>query len=230
MKVLFETLYGSQNYGLSGPTSDKDYKIIMLPDFDDLFYNRSPHLPEGKDPEHYSVMDVRKWVSLLKKGNFNAIEYLYSTEYNNCGERVGELFSVLRHIFTNGYLAATWPYFISACIGMSLEANKRGGYTPKTVSRMCWLNEFVHHVVGEDFRIPDWLFGHHNSAAHMIRFAATPLPEEYYKELADKFLKEMQELEDYVKTKLFFTCNKEDFNADWNKVDNIIKLMIKERM
>ena len=39
-KVLGKFLIGSYNYNLNIETSDKDYKIIEIPDFNDLFISK----------------------------------------------------------------------------------------------------------------------------------------------------------------------------------------------
>lgn len=71
-RVLGEILYGSQNYGLNGPNSDKDYYEIVMPSFYDLYYQK-----EASDKKSW---DIRKFTKLILDGNFNAIELLFSVE------------------------------------------------------------------------------------------------------------------------------------------------------
>jgi hypothetical protein len=40
MKRLLESVYGSHLYGTNTPTSDRDYKVIYLPDFDDVLLGK----------------------------------------------------------------------------------------------------------------------------------------------------------------------------------------------
>ena len=40
MREVARVLYGSQNYGLDTPESDRDYKVLMCPEFDDLYHGR----------------------------------------------------------------------------------------------------------------------------------------------------------------------------------------------
>ena len=40
MKVLFKTLHGSKLYGTDTPSSDTDYKVVYLPDLDDVILGR----------------------------------------------------------------------------------------------------------------------------------------------------------------------------------------------
>ena len=37
MVELAKVLYGSQNYGLDGEDSDRDYKLVLCPGFDELY-------------------------------------------------------------------------------------------------------------------------------------------------------------------------------------------------
>lgn len=71
-RVLGEILYGSQNYGLNGPNSDKDYHEIVMPSFYDLYYQK-----EASDKKSW---DIRKFTKLILDGNFNAIELLFSVD------------------------------------------------------------------------------------------------------------------------------------------------------
>lgn len=71
-RVLGEILYGSQNYGLNGPNSDKDYYEIVMPSFYDLYYR--------KEATNETGWDVRKFTGLVLEGNFNAIELLFSVD------------------------------------------------------------------------------------------------------------------------------------------------------
>ena len=42
MRVLFETLFGSSLYGTTMPTSDRDYKRVVLPDLDLILLGKAP--------------------------------------------------------------------------------------------------------------------------------------------------------------------------------------------
>ena len=83
MKVAARILVGSQNYSLSGPDSDYDYKLLMVPSFDDLYnYHKvdKHDLPQQYDPEHYSVISVMTFDKNVRAGNVNALEMLFSSE------------------------------------------------------------------------------------------------------------------------------------------------------
>ena len=90
-RVLGEILYGSQNYGLNGPNSDKDYYEIVMPSFYDLYYQI-----EASDKKSW---DIRKFTKLILDGNFNAIELLFSVDKYFYSQD----FEFLWHYLNNGY-------------------------------------------------------------------------------------------------------------------------------
>lgn len=79
-KEVFRALVGSHNYNLNTSESDRDYKVFVLPTFDDLYsdikYSKS-HI--GKD-EDLDVHDIRKLSTLLYKANVNFLELLFTEE------------------------------------------------------------------------------------------------------------------------------------------------------
>jgi predicted nucleotidyltransferase len=76
-------MVGSHNYNLNDEYSDLDYKVFVLPTFDDLYYNNqySTDKVVGTDMD-YDVHDIRKLATLLWKANINFIETLFSEEYH----------------------------------------------------------------------------------------------------------------------------------------------------
>lgn len=77
----FKALVGSHNYNLNTPESDKDYKIFVIPTFDDLYFGRSYNRDFIGDTEDCSIHDIRKLSSLLSKSNVNFLEVLFSEEF-----------------------------------------------------------------------------------------------------------------------------------------------------
>lgn len=149
MEILAKIRYGSQNYGLDTPDSDEDFKLIVRPTFDDLYHGRNlnekKYLPEDCDPDHYSLMDIRKWFELLKKGNFNAIEYLFSNESDTSSNY--EFFRCIDcaiSLYKDGYLNNVWHSFFKSVYGNVIHALKRDGITYKTLSRAY----YVHALIG----------------------------------------------------------------------------------
>lgn len=81
-------LQGSQNYGLETPSSDVDTKLIVVPSFDDLAFNRQPISTTfiRENNEHTDDKDVRSYISCFRKQNLNFLEILF-TEYYVLNER-----------------------------------------------------------------------------------------------------------------------------------------------
>lgn len=79
--VIFKALTGSHNYNLATETSDRDYKVFYMPDFNDLYENHNLPVTEIIGPkEDYSFQDIRKLTSLIWKSNISFIEPLFSVE------------------------------------------------------------------------------------------------------------------------------------------------------
>ena len=141
-KVVGTILYGSQNMGLSGPDSDRDYKLLIFPTFQDLYKNKSKHeLPFELSSDHYSTMDVRQFDKLLRKGNPNIIELLYSVyqkmDFSN--SLWYQYWEEVHQLYENGYVKQVWPQFFSAVKGIVFQTLERE-YTRKNVSRaMFWI-------------------------------------------------------------------------------------------
>lgn len=78
---VFKALVGSHNYNLNTTDSDKDYKIFVFPNFDDLYNKREYNLSQTSPEQDFTAHDIRKLPNLLWKANLNFIEILYSTKY-----------------------------------------------------------------------------------------------------------------------------------------------------
>ena len=161
MKQLASILYGSQNYGLSTPESDKDYKALMCPSFDELYEGRKvtkQDLPGGYDPEHYSVMSVVNFNRLLLNGNPNCIELLYSVEYEYINVDLMRYFDMAREMYSKGYVALVLREFYSALRGMMFNPVDRCGINGKTVSRAYYLYCLFEHIINDGYVISEVTF------------------------------------------------------------------------
>lgn len=149
-------LYGSQNYGLDGPDSDKDYKVLLCPEAEDFyFYKRveKNNVPEGLDKEHYSPMDVRAFDRSLQVGNPNCLEMLYSKEYENLFCDLETYMEQARKLFENGYLVMVFPKFLSAVKGTVFNSFERYGVNRKSASRATFWMNFVLKLMANDFKV-----------------------------------------------------------------------------
>jgi ribosomal protein S25 len=85
--------YGSQNYGFASKNSDVDSKIIILPSFEDICFNKiwlSKEL-HYEDNEHIEIKDIRLLREMLMKQNINYTEILY-TKYFIINSKYLDLF------------------------------------------------------------------------------------------------------------------------------------------
>lgn len=82
-KIVGIFLQGSQNYGLDYEGSDVDTKLIVLPSFDDVVFNRKPvsttHV--RSNDEHIDWKDIRLYMDTFVKQNLNFLEILF-TDYS----------------------------------------------------------------------------------------------------------------------------------------------------
>lgn len=77
---VLKVLTGSHNYNLNTPESDKDYKLFVLPTFDDLYNKNSYTEAIVTDEEDCTVYDLRKVAHLFWAANVNYLEVLYSVD------------------------------------------------------------------------------------------------------------------------------------------------------
>lgn len=151
-------LYGSQNYGLDGPDSDRDYKVLLCPTFEDFYrYHKvdKKDLPKGCDLEHDSPVSVMRFHELLAQGNPNCVEMLFSAEQDVKVKEFGTYLDMARKVYGGGYVACVWDRFYSALTGLALNALDRYGVTPKTVSRARYFYGLAHYVAGNGFVIDE---------------------------------------------------------------------------
>ncbi|MGL5506526.1 MAG: hypothetical protein ACRDB0_01345 [Paraclostridium sp.] len=165
---LFKALTGSHNYNLNRPDSDLDYKIFIVPSFDDLYYNMYCH----KKAEHselidYDYHDVRNLIYRLSKSNVNFIEVLFSEEIIINPElpvwakyAISELMSMKKDI-----AKMNLPYLFDACLGMkhnklklidkgsgsSIQYVKKHGYDTKSAMNAYRILDFLERFAKTEF-------------------------------------------------------------------------------
>ena len=133
-KQIAKMLYGSQNYNLDTPESDKDYKVIEFPDAEDLFYAKTLNRQLS---ENESVWDVRNFLKYLMKANPNALELLFSVEQEYEDESFKELLDYIRPRI-GSVIRMHWEEFSNATLGIAWESIRRNQVTPKTVARLTY--------------------------------------------------------------------------------------------
>lgn len=89
-------LQGSQNYGLDYEESDIDTKLIIVPNFEQIAFNKSPcsttHVREND--EHIDFKDIRLYMQTFRKQNLNFLEILF-TEFKLVNEEYAPYWDVL---------------------------------------------------------------------------------------------------------------------------------------
>lgn len=76
--MIFKALVGSQAYGTSTPSSDRDYKgVYVQPDNDLLGFGYKEQYEAGKDEVYY---EIRRFVELLQSANPTVLELLFMPE------------------------------------------------------------------------------------------------------------------------------------------------------
>lgn len=174
MKPVASVLFGSQNYQLDGPDSDFDYKLLMMPDFND-FYNYHKvdknDLPEGYDPEHYNVMSILTFDKNVRKGNINALEMLFS-HYIKCAEAIEVYLEAAKRAYSRGYLFIVWDSFMATVEGMIKNSLDRYGVNRKSASRALYLINLCYFVAKNDFIMDSTVWSRESvfSDARELRF------------------------------------------------------------
>jgi predicted nucleotidyltransferase len=80
--VVSVNLYGSQNYDCDTPTSDFDFKAIVVPSMDDVIFNRKPISTSIEfEGGLIDIKDIRLMFDNYKKQNVNFIETLFTRWY-----------------------------------------------------------------------------------------------------------------------------------------------------
>jgi len=177
-------LVGSQNYNLDGPNSDRDYKILMCPDLDDLYFRRRAekgNLPEEykTNSEHYSVMDIRTFNQNVLDGNVNALEMLFSTGQADLNASLFRWMTYTQKLYQDGYLVTVFPHFFMTMNGLVFNSFDRYGVNRKTASRALYFGNFVEYIVANNFKISwdSWRNEIVTTSARGMRFDKTiPLP------------------------------------------------------
>ena len=187
-------LVGSQNYGLDGPASDKDYKVLLCPDSEDFYFYKKVEkndVPAGLSRENYSPMDVRIFDRNLRAGNPNCLEMLWSKEYEDLYFDLETYMDEARDMFEQGYLVMVFPQFFSAVKGVVFNSFSRYGVNRKSASRTLFWESFVERVVHNNFVVWDSFWS--CEAARRLRFfEALELP------TLENFQHNFQVLEDWA--------------------------------
>lgn len=229
MVELAKVLYGSQNYGLDGEDSDRDYKLVLCPGFEELYEGKMCKRNEG---EHVVGIDLRRLHELLVNGNPNAVELLYSVDVELIdGDWVGKYFGCWRRVYEGGYLAAVWRTFYAALTGLALNGIDRNGVTPKTVARAFYFLEMAKHLAGNGFVMDEGVYRGNEVKFHRlarkIRFNP-PVNEGVLVGIAEDVKRGFEEWNDEGQKWADAACEGEDWTKVVREMDEFVRKIVLE--
>ena len=230
MIKLAKVLYGSQNYGLDWEDSDRDYKLVLCPGYEELYEGKMCKMNEG---EHVVGIDLRRLHGLLVNGNLNAVELLYSVDVEMIdGAWVGDYFDCWRRVCEGGYLAAVWRTFYAALNGMALNAMGRNWVTPKTVARAFYFMEMAKHLAGNGFVLNEGVYRgeglEFHRLARIIRFEP-PVNEGVLIGIAEDVKRGFEEWKAEGQNMADAACEGHDWTKVVRGMDGMVRMIVRKR-
>ncbi|MBQ2617164.1 MAG: nucleotidyltransferase domain-containing protein [Synergistaceae bacterium] len=229
MVELARMLYGSQNYGLDGKDSDRDYKAVLCPEFAELYEGRTCKHNEG---EHVTGIDLRRLHGLLINGNPNAVELLYSVESYELDEYMGRYMDALRMMYEGGYVASVWRTFYAALTGLALNAIGRNGVNPKTVSRAFYFLELAKHLAKNGFVINEGVYRgmgcEFHQLARRLRFDP-PKREEVLRQIADDLKRGFEDWKNEGQNRADAACEGQNWAKAIKGTDDLVRAIVWNR-
>lgn len=132
-EVCLAAQVGSYNYNLQDENSDQDFKVFVLPTFEDLYRGKMFATARQSDEMDYDVHDIRKLIELLWKSNPNFIEVLFSDCicYRDQTGKDSLLVDLVAR--RDEIVTMNMPYFYQACQGLHFtKMTHLDGETAKT--------------------------------------------------------------------------------------------------
>lgn len=117
-RVALKVLVGSWNYNLQSENSDKDYKLFVLPEFDDLYNKVDFSTPNiVTDTVDYDVHDIRQLPKLLWGANINYMEVLFAGDaefpcFTRVPSQLGQIIAMRDNV-----MRMNIPKFYASCLG-----------------------------------------------------------------------------------------------------------------
>ncbi len=240
---LFKALVGSHNYNLNTPESDKDYKLFVLPTFDDLYSNQDYTHSISSDKEDIVMHDIRKLSSLFYKANVNYIEVLYSKDLEILLPKEHKSYEDLKEILNQReeICKMNMPYLFHACKGM--YHNKRKMMSNKGKDHIDSLGYAPKHAMGA-YRIMDFLTRYKHfietNVEHPFQLAIDYFYEKEREELLNirNGIYSLDQIESILDTKYkrtivacedyYLSQTVNDKLKDW--LDNKLKKIVKDNM
>ena len=159
--LLGNFLVGSNNYNLDLPESDKDYKGVVMPNFTDLYFNKTLN---AQIDEHESLVDYRFFCQKLIKANPNYIEMLFSKEKEFLDDGFAQIFELARETLPS-FLRLSWNNFVMATLSMARNSLKRTDQESKMVARAVFLCHLLERAYEKNGELTDSDWTDHNFRA-----------------------------------------------------------------
>ena len=166
--LLGKFLVGSNNYNLDLPESDKDYKGVVMPNFTDLYFNKTLN---AQIDEHESLVDYRFFCQKLIKANPNYIEMLFSKEKEFLDDGFAQIFELARETLPS-FLRLSWDNFVRATLSMARNSLKRTDQESKMVARAVFLCHLLERAYEKNGELIDSDWTDHNFRAIRVDNAA----------------------------------------------------------
>lgn len=183
MRVLGTFLFGSQNYNLDNKDSDEDYKVIVMPEWEDLYYGRKL---DSKKDEHNQVWDVRTFFTQVLKANHNALELLFSVKQNFYDEDFENFVNMLR-ANVGWIIANNRQGYYHSLHGNAIQSYKRDPLSRKQVSRAIYLIHLLELTMNDNFSMTNytWRSRGYTFAREVRYLDSVPIPS--FEEIEEDF-------------------------------------------
>jgi len=113
--IVLKALVGSHNYNLANEESDKDYKVFVLPTFEELYLGQRYAKSIITPTEDNDIHDIRKLSDLFFKANINYLEVLASDDLYIPSGNI-EILNLVR--LKKDIYKMNLPHLFNACKGM----------------------------------------------------------------------------------------------------------------
>lgn len=166
-------IQGSQNYGLDYKGSDIDTKLIVVPTFAEIAFNKKPisttHILDNN--EHLDAKDVRLYINCFKKQNLNFLEILFTPykivnpQYEQWWNRLVENREAIAHYDIHRAIKSMRGIALEKYHAMEhkypskIEIIEKYGYDSKQLHHLMRVeNYLMRYIAGESYEtclIPD---------------------------------------------------------------------------
>ena len=165
-RIVGVFLQGSQNYGLEIPGSDVDTKLIVVPTFDDIVFNKKPASTTHvrANDEHIDFKDLRLMFQTFRKQNLNFVEILftdfkilnplYAKEWNRLvtGNEAIAHYNPYGAVKTMKGIALEKYHAMEHEYPSKLEVLAQYGYDPKQLHHLLRVDEYLmRYTSGEQY-------------------------------------------------------------------------------